>query len=269
MIDDRAKSGRGLRRRSADRIGARRRWPVCALLRRRHIQYRGLSRPAPGSTWPSPRRSATIPIPTASWRLAAAEGVSANLILARARPASRLWPHRKRPGRRTALRAIGATSAPARELFELPDWMRVAEGLMAARLIYFSGITLSLYSNAGLGRFLAVLEARAPAGRQGGVRRQFPSARLERRSRAHPHRVHRGAQARRHRAADLRRRSGACGAIPRRRRPSRGCKPSASARSWSRTDLTARWSRSAGAQEFVPVPEVVVPVDTTAAGRRL
>ena len=29
---------------------------------------------------------------------------------------------------------------------------------MSARLIYFSGITLSLYSNAGLGRFLAALE---------------------------------------------------------------------------------------------------------------
>ncbi len=36
--------------------------------------------------------------------------------------------------------------------------MRVAERLTAARLIYFSGITLSLYSNSGLGRFLAILE---------------------------------------------------------------------------------------------------------------
>src|SRR6185503_5805262 len=42
---------------------------------------------------------------------------------------------------------------------ELPDWMRVAEGLMTARLIYFTGITLSLYSNNGIGRFLALLEA--------------------------------------------------------------------------------------------------------------
>jgi 2-dehydro-3-deoxygluconokinase len=37
--------------------------------------------------------------------------------------------------------------------------MRVAEALLSARLIYFSGITLSLYSNNGLGRFLALLEA--------------------------------------------------------------------------------------------------------------
>ena len=51
----------------------------------------------------------------------------------------------------------------------------------------------------------------APAGRQDRVRRQFPAARLEGRPHAHPHRVHGGAQARRHRAADLRRRSGAVG----------------------------------------------------------
>jgi 2-dehydro-3-deoxygluconokinase len=49
-------------------------------------------------------------------------------------------------------------TAPARELFELPDWARIAESMLAARLIYFSGITLSLYSNTGLGRFLAILE---------------------------------------------------------------------------------------------------------------
>ena len=48
--------------------------------------------------------------------------------------------------------------APARELFELPEWARIAESLLTARLVYFSGITLSLYSNTGLGRFLAVLE---------------------------------------------------------------------------------------------------------------
>src|SRR5215210_1710359 len=48
--------------------------------------------------------------------------------------------------------------SPARELFELPDWGRIAEGLLAAKLIYFSGITLSLYSNNGLGRFLATVE---------------------------------------------------------------------------------------------------------------
>jgi 2-dehydro-3-deoxygluconokinase len=49
-------------------------------------------------------------------------------------------------------------AAPARELFELPNWGRIAESLMHARLIYFTGITLSLYSNVGLGRFLAAVE---------------------------------------------------------------------------------------------------------------
>ena len=48
--------------------------------------------------------------------------------------------------------------APARELFELPDWGRVAEGMTKAKLVYFSGITLSLYSNNGIGRFLALME---------------------------------------------------------------------------------------------------------------
>src|SRR5262245_3028229 len=53
-----------------------------------------------------------------------------------------------------------------------------------------------------------------------------------------------------------------CGATPAPRRPWNGCKPSASPGSWRRTDPTAGGGRS----EFIPVPEVVVPVDTTAAG---
>ncbi len=57
-----------------------------------------------------------------------------------------------------AAATTGAADAPARDLFELPDWGRVAEGLTKAKLVYFSGITLSLYSNTGLGRFLALIE---------------------------------------------------------------------------------------------------------------
>jgi 2-dehydro-3-deoxygluconokinase len=60
-------------------------------------------------------------------------------------------------------------ASPARELFEFPQWSRVAESLVSARLIYFSGITLSLYSNFGLGRFLAVVEM----ARQKGVKTAF------------------------------------------------------------------------------------------------
>ena len=89
--------------------------------------------------------------------LAAAENVSSDLIL-------------RLPGRQPALSLIenGAAGeriirywregAPASELFELADWMRIAEQLVTARLIYFSGITLSLFSTLGLGRFLAALE---------------------------------------------------------------------------------------------------------------
>jgi len=89
--------------------------------------------------------------------LAAAEGVGTDLIF---RVAGRL------PGL-TLIEADGGRGqradtwneqSPARELFELPNWSRIAEALTAARLIYFTGITLSLYSNIGVGRFLAAVE---------------------------------------------------------------------------------------------------------------
>jgi 2-dehydro-3-deoxygluconokinase len=90
-------------------------------------------------------------------QLAKAEGVGSDLML-------------RVPGRMPGLYLIEndaqgerrfhywRDSAPARELFDLPEWNRIADGLLQARLIYFSGITLSLYSNSGLGRFLAVIE---------------------------------------------------------------------------------------------------------------
>jgi 2-dehydro-3-deoxygluconokinase len=99
---------------------------------------------------------------------AAAEGVQTDLML-------------RAPGRVPGLYVIETDpsgerhftywrdTSPARELFELPDWPRVAESLLAARMIYFSGITLSLYSNQGLGRFLAVIEM----ARQKGVKVAF------------------------------------------------------------------------------------------------
>jgi 2-dehydro-3-deoxygluconokinase len=100
--------------------------------------------------------------------LASAEGIKTDLIL---RAAGRLpgicliepdsAGHRQGYPWREA--------APARDLFELPDWGRIAEGLLAARLIYFTGVTLSLYSNHGLGRFLAILEM----ARKQGVRVAF------------------------------------------------------------------------------------------------
>jgi len=89
--------------------------------------------------------------------LAQAEGIATDLIV-------------RVTGRLPALALIDAdaqgvarrhdwrAAAPARDLFELPNWSRMAEALLGARLIYFSGITLSLYSNTGLGRFLAAIE---------------------------------------------------------------------------------------------------------------
>lgn len=100
--------------------------------------------------------------------MAGAEGVATELIL-------------KVPGRLPGLYLIETDAkgersfsywrdtAPARELFELPEWGRIAESMLAARLIYFSGITLSLYSNTGLGRFLAILEM----ARKNGVKVAF------------------------------------------------------------------------------------------------
>jgi len=89
--------------------------------------------------------------------LAAAEGISADLVL---RAAGRLpalclveiGPSGERSAR------YWREGSPVGELFEHPDWMRVAENLLTAKLIYFSGITLSLFSTTGIGRFLAVLE---------------------------------------------------------------------------------------------------------------
>jgi len=97
--------------------------------------------------------------------LAAAESVNADLIV-------------RVPGRMPGLYLIETDekgerkffywrdTSPARELFELPEWAAIAEALLSARLVYFSGVTLSLYSNTGLGRFLAALEL---ARRQGVI----------------------------------------------------------------------------------------------------
>lgn len=49
--------------------------------------------------------------------------------------------------------------APARELFESEDAGRVAAAMAACRLVYLSGITLSLYSAAGLDALEAALRA--------------------------------------------------------------------------------------------------------------
>jgi 2-dehydro-3-deoxygluconokinase len=100
--------------------------------------------------------------------LASAEGLASDLVL-------------RVPGRLPGLALVEAdvkgkrhlyswrAEAPARDLFELPEWTRIVEGLLRSKLVYFSGITLSLYSNTGLGRFLAAIEL----ARQQGVKIAF------------------------------------------------------------------------------------------------
>lgn len=95
--------------------------------------------------------------------LAATEGIDTSLVarvsgrlpglcLIETNPAGERVPYAWRDG------------SPAGQLFELPNWGRIAEAMIGARIIYFSGITLSIYSNTGLGRFLAVLESAREAG---------------------------------------------------------------------------------------------------------
>jgi 2-dehydro-3-deoxygluconokinase len=55
-------------------------------------------------------------------------------------------------------------AAPARVLFELPERQTVVDAMTRARLVYFSGITLSLYGEAGLDAFEAALRAAKAAG---------------------------------------------------------------------------------------------------------
>lgn len=89
--------------------------------------------------------------------LAAAEGIGTDLMVrvTGRLPALALVDADAKGERRNS---VWRETAPARELFELPNWSSTAKALTAARLIYFSGITLSLYSNVGLGRFLAAVE---------------------------------------------------------------------------------------------------------------
>jgi len=155
--------------------------------------------------------------------------------------------------------------APARELFELPDWSRVAEGLLKAKLVYFSGITLSLYSNNGLGRFLAILEMARAQGvkvafdgnfRPRGWRGDLPRTRtvfmeaLKRVDIALPtyddEAVLWGDPSPEATVARLQ----AFGI------------PEIVVKNGPNSALIAAGDTS----EFIPVPEVVVPVDTTAAG---
>jgi 2-dehydro-3-deoxygluconokinase len=196
--------------------------------------------------------------------LAAAEGIATDLVL-------------RAPGRLPALCLVESgqngernlrywrAGAPVHELFELADWMRVAEALVAAKLIYFSGITLSLFSTNGIGRFLAVLEVARRQGAKvafdGNFRPRAWNGDLPRTRTVFVEALKR---------VDI--------ALP---------TFDDEAVLWGDPSPEATVDRlqafgigeivvkngpnsalvaTAGAEEFVPVPEVFVPVDTTAAG---
>ncbi len=196
--------------------------------------------------------------------LAAAEGIAGNHILRVSGRLPGLCLIENGPAGERSFR-YWRDGAPARELFELPDWMRVAEGIMAAKLVYFSGVTLSLYSNTGIGRFLAVLEAARQHGvkvafdgnfRPRGWKGDLPRTRtvfveaLKRVDIALPtfddEAVLWGDPSPESTVARLQ--AFGIGEIVVKNGPN--------------SALVA----ASGAEEFVPVPEVVVPVDTTAAG---
>ncbi|HKM87124.1 MAG TPA: sugar kinase [Xanthobacteraceae bacterium] len=196
--------------------------------------------------------------------LAAAEGVSGHLVLRVPGRLPGLCLVENGPAGERSFR-YWREGAPARDLFELPDWMLIADNLMSARLVYFSGITLSLYSNNGLGRFLALLEAARQQGakvafdgnfRPRGWKGDLARTRtvfietLKRVDIALPtfddEAVLWGDPSPETTVARLQ--AFGIGEIVVKNGPN--------------SALVA----TAGVQEFVPVPEVMVPVDTTAAG---
>jgi 2-dehydro-3-deoxygluconokinase len=196
--------------------------------------------------------------------LAAAEGVSSDLVL-RAR------------GRLPGLVVVDTDSAgarhhydwrgqsPARELFELPDWDRVAEGLTKTKLVYFSGITLSLYSNAGLGRFLALMEMIRQQGvkvafdgnfRPRGWRGDLPRTRT----------VFMEALKRVDMALPTYDDEAVLWGDPSPEATVERLQAFGVAEIVVKNGPNSALIATAGRNEFIPVPEVVVPVDTTAAG---
>jgi 2-dehydro-3-deoxygluconokinase len=196
--------------------------------------------------------------------LAAAEGVSSDLVL-------------RACGRLPGLVVVDTDSAggrhrydwrgqsPARELFELPDWDRVAEGLTKAKLVYFSGITLSLYSNAGLGRFLALMEMIRQQGakvafdgnfRPRGWRGDLPRTRT----------VFMEALKRVDMALPTYDDEAVLWGDPSPEATVERLQAFGVAEIVVKNGPNSALIATAGRNEFIPVPEVVVPVDTTAAG---
>ena len=171
--------------------------------------------------------------------LAKAEGIDTDLIVRMAGrlPTLALVDANLKGERRSH---VWRDSAPARDLFELPNWSLTAAALTTARLIYFSGITLSLYSNIGLGRFLPRSNWRERPAQKSLSTAISVLAVGTATSHAHARSLPKRSSASTSRCRPMTMKP-CCGAIRRRKRPSSGYRLSAWPRSSSRTDPMARW----------------------------
>jgi 2-dehydro-3-deoxygluconokinase len=196
--------------------------------------------------------------------LAAAEGVAGDLVIRlRGRLPGLIVVDTDTAGNRRQYDWRG--DSPARQLFELPDWRRVAEGLMRAKLVYFSGVTLSLYSNTGLGRFLALIEMV----RQQGVKIAFDGNFRPRGWRGDLSRtrtVFMEALKRVDMALPAYDDEAVLWGDPSPEATVARLQAFGIAEIVVKNGPNSALVAAAGGSEFVPVPEVVVPVDTTAAG---
>ncbi|HEY6993369.1 MAG TPA: sugar kinase [Xanthobacteraceae bacterium] len=196
--------------------------------------------------------------------LAAAEGVAGDLVIRlRGRLPGLIVVDTDTAGNRRQYDWRG--DSPARQLFELPDWRRVAEGLMRAKLVYFSGVTLSLYSNTGLGRFLALIEMV----RQQGVKIAFDGNFRPRGWRGDLSRtrtVFMEALKRVDMALPAYDDEAVLWGDPSPEATVARLQAFGIAEIVVKNGPNSALVAAANGSEFVPVPEVVVPVDTTAAG---
>lgn len=156
-------------------------------------------------------------------------------------------------------------SAPARELFEFENWSAIAEQLLSAKIIYFSGITLSIYSNTGIGRFLALLEL----ARSRGVKVAFDTNYRARNWKGDL------ARARTVYGEALKRVDIALPSFDDEAAMWGDASPEAAVarlQAFGIPEIVVKNAHNPalvavnGAQEFVPIPQPVKPVDTTAAG---
>jgi 2-dehydro-3-deoxygluconokinase len=196
--------------------------------------------------------------------LMAAEGVASNHVLRVPGGLPALCLAENGPSGERTVR-YWREGAPSRELFELPGWMGVAESLLSARLIYFSGITLSLYSTNGLGRFLAVLEV----ARQQGVKVAFDGnfrPRGWKGDLARTRTVFIEALKRVDIALPTYDDEAVLWGDPSPEMTVARLQAFGIGEIIVKNGPNSALVATGGAQEFVPVPEVVVPVDTTAAG---